>query len=497
MKNKAHKRRALRTKKESRAASVKKKGNAGRTRKKSGPQTMHPGKSKADPTTKNERWARTRNDRVKKMAQSEKESRRQTVRSVAAVKWAETSRRKKNSRRRTVRVKNGEDIGGEGAETMGERRGRGGGDDKGESGRSVADRRGESHGRKMAADDDGGMTREMMASVLGETLAQTFDVSPTDVATLSTDALTFQSQRKPDMSIRRYLERICRYSGMSGEALLLSIVYLMRFGRANPTIPITSLNLHRLTLAASVCAAKFWDDDVIDNQRFAKIGGVSLTETNLLERTFCRLVDYSFIVDPDEYRVVAGQMLCSPTPIAGWKRPSLDVICRRPVPTASASLETTPSPPHPSSEVSRPASSSQQAAVAVTQQERYSRPSEPGMSSAPAQTFVPPTCPAIDGVARDSGRGSLFDPDARAAEWRRMCASAMEATKQQPSSTAAPEDRRPVGRAARAIFAPRAAILTAASHCPPPILTAASHCPPPILTAVSHCPPPILTAAYG
>jgi hypothetical protein len=168
------------------------------------------------------------------------------------------------------------------------------------------------------------------------------------------DAMLFQSRFKPEMGIRRYLERICGYSGMSGEALVLTIIYLMRFGRTNPAIPITEMNLHRLTLAASICAAKIWDDEFVNNARFAKIGGVSLAEMNALEAAFCRLIDFRLFVDPAEYRNIVQQMLCdSPVvPLAlgsQWAtRPaSPTTLCASTFPYADQTSRTRHSPPPP------------------------------------------------------------------------------------------------------------------------------------------------------
>ena len=46
---------------------------------------------------------------------------------------------------------------------------------------------------------------------------------------------------------------------------------------------LTQANVHRLLLSALVLAAKFYDDIYYSNQHYAKVGGVSHKEIDLLE----------------------------------------------------------------------------------------------------------------------------------------------------------------------------------------------------------------------
>lgn len=186
----------------------------------------------------------------------------------------------------------------------------------------------------------GGMTREHVASLLGETLEQHF-TSVSAGHEQDADAARFRSRRKPEITIRKYMERICRYTGVSAEGMILSVLYLVRFREFNPNIPIGATNIHRLTLLAVVCAAKFTDDDIVNNERFAKVGGIPLVELNSLEVAFCRLMRFEFHVTSEQYRKIASQLVCS-NPLLpqihsnrgpAISLPSIDHICTHPFPS--------------------------------------------------------------------------------------------------------------------------------------------------------------------
>ena len=49
-------------------------------------------------------------------------------------------------------------------------------------------------------------------------------------------------------------------------------------------------------------AVKFFDDHYFPNSYYAKIGGVSTNEINLLEVEFLRFVSFSLYVEPREYQ---------------------------------------------------------------------------------------------------------------------------------------------------------------------------------------------------
>jgi hypothetical protein len=62
--------------------------------------------------------------------------------------------------------------------------------------------------------------------------------------------------------------------------------------------------LYRLILAAILLTSKFYNDVFYGNHFVAYVGGVSLSELNLLESQFLQLLDWSLWVDPiNEFEV--------------------------------------------------------------------------------------------------------------------------------------------------------------------------------------------------
>jgi len=77
---------------------------------------------------------------------------------------------------------------------------------------------------------------------------------------------------------------------------------------------ITELNAHRLLLAGTVVAAKFHDDDFYSNAYYAKIGGVSNEEMNVLEVEFLKLLDWRADVSEQAYASWCNRLHSQATP---------------------------------------------------------------------------------------------------------------------------------------------------------------------------------------
>ncbi|CAL9092144.1 unnamed protein product [Musa textilis] len=101
----------------------------------------------------------------------------------------------------------------------------------------------------------------------------------------------FDGVRVPTLSIKRYMERIFKYSKCSPSCFVLAYIYIERFLQ-QPNIRLTSLNVHRLLIASVVVAAKFIDDAFFSNAYYAKVGGISTLEMNRLEINFLFSVDF-------------------------------------------------------------------------------------------------------------------------------------------------------------------------------------------------------------
>ncbi|KAK4433415.1 Cyclin-U4-1 [Sesamum alatum] len=96
----------------------------------------------------------------------------------------------------------------------------------------------------------------------------------------------FHGLTRPTISIHCYLERIFKYANCSPSCFVVAYVYLDRFMQRQPLLPINSFNVHRLLIASVLVSAKFMDDIFYNNAYYAKVGGISTAEMNLLEVDF-------------------------------------------------------------------------------------------------------------------------------------------------------------------------------------------------------------------
>ncbi|KAL3837852.1 hypothetical protein ACJIZ3_022443 [Penstemon smallii] len=120
-------------------------------------------------------------------------------------------------------------------------------------------------------------------SSLLQRIAETNDVYPC----YETQKITiFHGQTRPTISIQCYLERIFKYANCSPSCFIVAYIYLDRFTQKQPLLPMNSFNVHRLLIASFLVSVKFMDDIYYNNAYYAKVGGISTAEMNLLEVDF-------------------------------------------------------------------------------------------------------------------------------------------------------------------------------------------------------------------
>ncbi|KAK7207391.1 cyclin-domain-containing protein [Myxozyma melibiosi] len=120
----------------------------------------------------------------------------------------------------------------------------------------------------------------------------------------------FHSRAPPAISHRDYLHRLIRFCSLEKATLLSMVFYIDLLCAAFSAFTISSLTVHRFLITAATVASKGLCDSFCTNSHYAKVGGVSLAELNLLEVEF--LVRVGWRVVPavqtlDEYyrRMVA------------------------------------------------------------------------------------------------------------------------------------------------------------------------------------------------
>ncbi|CAI0449692.1 unnamed protein product [Linum tenue] len=100
-------------------------------------------------------------------------------------------------------------------------------------------------------------------SCLLQRVADSNDVMMTQLCGGGGSMSIFHGLSRPNISIHSYLERIFKYANCSPSCFVVAYVYLDRFAQKQPSIPISSLNVHRLLITSVLVSAKFMDDMIL------------------------------------------------------------------------------------------------------------------------------------------------------------------------------------------------------------------------------------------
>jgi len=113
----------------------------------------------------------------------------------------------------------------------------------------------------------------------------------------------FHSGRAPQLSIGNYLARLHKYFCATNECYVLALVYMDRVSKIDPNLALSLMNAHRLLATCAMVAAKYNDDAYYSNSYYAKVGGLTLKELNMLEARLIKLLDWKLLVSPEEYQL--------------------------------------------------------------------------------------------------------------------------------------------------------------------------------------------------
>ncbi|KAG2237155.1 hypothetical protein INT48_004657 [Thamnidium elegans] len=90
------------------------------------------------------------------------------------------------------------------------------------------------------------------------------------------------------------------------------LVYFDRMSKSTSTrtgLRIDSFNIHRLIISGVMVASKLFSDIFFTNTRYAKVGGLPVSELNLLELEFLSLNDFALFVSLEELQHYGDQLL--------------------------------------------------------------------------------------------------------------------------------------------------------------------------------------------
>eukprot|EP00826_Nyctotherus_ovalis_P046941 TRINITY_DN5345_c0_g1_i5.p1 TRINITY_DN5345_c0_g1~~TRINITY_DN5345_c0_g1_i5.p1 ORF type:complete len:192 (-),score=28.16 TRINITY_DN5345_c0_g1_i5:231-806(-) len=116
---------------------------------------------------------------------------------------------------------------------------------------------------------------------------------------LSSASTCFDCVCVPRISLGDYLARIRTHSDCTDYCFVLALIYIDRLLLNNPGFTLSKKNMHRVILTSIVLAIKYSDDFYLDNEVYARIGGVSLAELNYMERAMLCMMRHELYVNSD------------------------------------------------------------------------------------------------------------------------------------------------------------------------------------------------------
>ncbi|KAL9936619.1 hypothetical protein V8E36_004687 [Tilletia maclaganii] len=157
-------------------------------------------------------------------------------------------------------------------------------------------------------------------------------VAHNDKLPLHPSSLTrFHSRATPGISVASYLRRIVRYTNLEKVCTLILLVYIDRVCERMPGFTICGLTVHRFVCAAIVCASKALCDAFSTNSHYAKVGGISLIELNMLEKEFLENIDWTLTCDGALLQHYYSSLVRShPAYALAEETPSLPSVLNRP-----------------------------------------------------------------------------------------------------------------------------------------------------------------------
>ena len=111
----------------------------------------------------------------------------------------------------------------------------------------------------------------------------------------------FLMRNIPPISIKDYLERLCKYSKIDTSTIILILIYIDRICNIQK-FKLTYYNVYKLILASMIIAIKYNEDEYYSNKFYSKLGGVSISEIAFLEYNFLSLIHYNLFVNNELFK---------------------------------------------------------------------------------------------------------------------------------------------------------------------------------------------------
>ncbi|KAG1715610.1 hypothetical protein ID866_1534 [Astraeus odoratus] len=102
----------------------------------------------------------------------------------------------------------------------------------------------------------------------------------------------FHSRTIPSISVLDYLRRVIKFTKVEKTCLLLTLHYVDQICARTPLFTLSSLTCHRFIIASITVCSKGLCDTFCTNSLYSRVGGIPVSELNVLEREFLRMIDW-------------------------------------------------------------------------------------------------------------------------------------------------------------------------------------------------------------
>ena len=118
----------------------------------------------------------------------------------------------------------------------------------------------------------------------------------------------FMTKVIPSISIEDYMMNLFIYTKINESTIILILIYIDRFCNLN-NISLSYYNIHKIILAAMISAIKYNEDNIYSMNFYAKLGGISTVELNLLEYKFLTMIHFSVFVEEELFTKYKDDLL--------------------------------------------------------------------------------------------------------------------------------------------------------------------------------------------
>jgi len=124
---------------------------------------------------------------------------------------------------------------------------------------------------------------------------------------------SFHARSIPTIDTHAYLTRILKYCPCSNECFIALVIYFQNMidnaKKKQAFFSVDPYSIHRLLISGIMLSSKFFSDIFFTNSRYAKVGGLPISELNNLEVEFLILNNFNLYVTTQELKKTGNLLL--------------------------------------------------------------------------------------------------------------------------------------------------------------------------------------------